>query len=329
MKDINGELIPTVASILIFAENTQQFFPLSSINAIKFDGTSVVNNFINRKQIGGNLDEIVDRTTRFVEENTFISSEFKENDINRHDYYEYPEKAIREAILNAVLHRDYRDPGTQISLKIFDDRLEIQSPGGLEPPMTRKNFGSGAYKLRNPNLAQIIYDWKPLAIKFERAGTDIPKIRQYMKMNGSPEPKFEIDDNFVKVILPAHPFFSEKRRLEKSLLSDVAAWRSLAIRNKLEGNFSKASALFQKVTELEPDNARNWLERGQAEIKLRHWQKAKQLLEQALMRNPQKKVAGWIHQDLAYVLFRLRSAPGHQEKYIKISLEINLMTKAL
>jgi len=323
VKKHNGNLIPTVTAILFFARNPQMFFPLSSIDAIKFDGVSVTDDFIDRKEIKGNLDEIVDGAIKFVEQHSYITSEFKNNDINRHDFYEYPIAAVRETIINAVVHRDYRNPGTTIFIKIFDDRMEITSPGGLEPPLTRDRFGTGFVSLRNPTLAQVFRDWKPLSLKFERAGSGIPRIREAMKQNGSLDPEFEIDDYYVKVILPAHPFHRDKRKLEKTLLSDTAAWRSLAIRHKRNRDFSTAAMLFQKVTELEPDSPRNWLERGQVEIKLHRWQKAEKYLQQALMRNPDKRIAGWIHRDLANVLFHLKAKPDQQEQHLKTAIQIN------
>lgn len=114
----------------------------------------------------------------------------------RKEIYEIPLDAIREAVINAVVHRDYFLDGSHTVIEIFDDRVEIANPGGLPRGLSEKEFGKRAVR-RNPLIASLLH-----RIDFvENMGTGINKIRTLIKKAGLPQPRFEFGD-FYTVIFP-------------------------------------------------------------------------------------------------------------------------------
>ncbi len=110
--------------------------------------------------------------------------------------YELPLDALREAVINAVVHRDYFLDGSHTGFEIFDDRVEISNPGGLPRGLSEKEFGKRAVR-RNPLVASLLH-----RIDFvENMGTGINKIRTLIKKAGLPQPRFEFGD-FYTVVFP-------------------------------------------------------------------------------------------------------------------------------
>ena len=106
----------------------------------------------------------------------------------RMDKTEYPIEAIREAVLNALIHRDYSHftEGTPIQINFFTDRMEIHSPGGLYGRMTVEDLGKSRPDLRNPALATM----SEFLLKTENRYSGIPTIRREMEAAGLPAPVF-------------------------------------------------------------------------------------------------------------------------------------------
>ncbi len=146
------------------------------------------------------------------------------------DYYQYeeikgtdrqrvekiPEAAFREAIANALIHRVW-DVESQIKVSMFDDRIEIVSPGGLPAGITADEYLSGKLSvLRNPNIANVFYR---LGI-VEIFGTGIIRIKQLYE-DGSRQPEFEVSENAIKIVLPVleknSDLTEDERRIYKHL----------------------------------------------------------------------------------------------------------------
>jgi ATP-dependent DNA helicase RecG len=120
---------PTIAAVLLFAPYPQRFLPQATLNAFRFRGHEVDNRrIVDRERIEGTVEEIVEGGAAFVHRNARTLALME--GVYRHDLPEYPEGAIREVFTNAVMHRDYRSP-EWITLRMFDDRLEVENPGGL------------------------------------------------------------------------------------------------------------------------------------------------------------------------------------------------------
>lgn len=117
--------------------------------------------------------------------------------MKREEKLEIPEIAVREALLNAIIHRNYHIP-TPPKVAIYDDRIEIFSPGLFPGPLNQKNLKLGITYLRNPAMCKIFRE----ADYIEKLGTGIISIFDSYEKYGLEEPKVLEGENFVKTILP-------------------------------------------------------------------------------------------------------------------------------
>jgi ATP-dependent DNA helicase RecG len=122
-------LVPRVAGLLLFGRDPQRFVPQSVVRLARFQGTSPLN-FIDRLDCTGTLPEMIDEAERFVQRNTRVAA--KITGFERREVTEYPYPAIREAIANAVAHRDYWRRDVEVRVSIFADRIEVQTDIGAE-----------------------------------------------------------------------------------------------------------------------------------------------------------------------------------------------------
>ena len=134
---------PTTIGILLFGKNPQTFFPQSGIVFVKFAGTEPRGEdggigYGRRDEINGPVARIVERAWNIVFEEMRVGAAV--NNLERDELTEYPRFAVREALVNAVAHRDYRIQGRRIEIRMYADRLEIISPGGLPGYMTLDNL---------------------------------------------------------------------------------------------------------------------------------------------------------------------------------------------
>lgn len=155
---------PTLCSLLVFSPYPQVYYPQLCVIAIKIAGTEIGDlaedgqRFIDNKRIEGNLQQVLEGALRFVRTNMKVGMKIDATTGVHVDQPEYPIMAIREAILNALVHRDYsmHTEGTPIQLTMFNDRLEIRNPGGLYGRITVDNLGKMRTDTRNPVLATML-----------------------------------------------------------------------------------------------------------------------------------------------------------------------------
>ncbi len=161
MLAITRNGVPTLAAVLNFGIYPQGYFPQLAITAIVVPGKEIGETdtdgarFLNNKRIEGTLSDMVEEAISFCKRNMKVKTVIDPNTGKRTDTTEYPVKAIREAVLNALIHRDYSPytEGTPVQIDFFSDRLEIHSPGNLYGRMTVEDLGSARPDLRNPTLA--------------------------------------------------------------------------------------------------------------------------------------------------------------------------------
>lgn len=190
------KMFPTAAGILLFGKIPQKFLPQSGITAIKFKGTKMDYGMEDRKEIEGDLPDQVEETISFVERNTKVSTALK--GIKREDKPEYPVSVIREAIVNAVVHRNYSIAGSRVQLFIFENRLEIRSPGKLPNAVNLDRIKVGCSSFRNPVLVGFMQHYGYV----EKIGLGIPlKIIKGMIDHNGKMPKFEETDEEFRVTL--------------------------------------------------------------------------------------------------------------------------------
>jgi len=135
--------------------------------------------------------------------------------INRKEIYEIPLDALREAVINALVHRDYSMRGTSIYVNVFDDRVDISNPGGLLPGITTRNFGKESIR-RNPLIADFFHRMG----KVERLGTGIRRMKDLMREAGLKEPEFT-SDTFFHAVFYRNPEYSLKLTGEKRVTEKV------------------------------------------------------------------------------------------------------------
>lgn len=195
---------PTLSGVLCFSMYPQAAFPQLCVTAVVIPGTQMGETgvdgerFIDNKRIEGTIGEMVEETMRFIQRNmrekTIVSESGK-----RQDKTEYPVTAVREAVLNALMHRDYsiHTEGMPVRVLMYNDRLEIINEGGLYGKLTIDSLGKVHADTRNQTLANILEIQKIAENRY----SGIPTIRSEMARYNLPEPVFETRRGFFIVTL--------------------------------------------------------------------------------------------------------------------------------
>jgi ATP-dependent DNA helicase RecG len=177
---------PCRAAALLFAQESQQFVPGAQVKCGRFLGVDSVQ-FLDEQTIYANVLTQVDRVIAFVTRNTRQGIRFTGR-AEREIVPEYPVDAVREAVTNAVCHRDYTVPGT-VQVRIYDDRLEVWNPGKLPPDLTIQSlYEPHASRPRNPRLAEALYR----ARLIEQWGTGTLRIIRECEAAGMARPEFAV-----------------------------------------------------------------------------------------------------------------------------------------
>ncbi len=207
--------VPTVAGLMLLGEYPQEFFPQLSITAMVIQGKEMGElgkdgeRFIDNKRIEGTISQMLENTLAFVRRNMKVKTIVTE-DGSRADKPEYPIKAVREIILNALIHRDYsvHTESSPIRLIMFEDRLELENPGGLYGRITVDDLGKVAADTRNPYLAGAL----EIMLDTENRFSGIPIVIAELKKADMPEPVFIDRRGVFKVI-----FYNEIIEHEKEI----------------------------------------------------------------------------------------------------------------
>jgi len=180
------------AGILFFAKNLKQFCPQAYTTCARYKGETRTN-VIDRLDLKGDLIDQAEEAVKFLLKNTRLAYKFTGKPA-REEMPEYPTEAIREGVINAIMHRDYFEKGGNIYLNIYSDRVEIINPGGLFK-ITKKELGKRASR-RNEIIANLFH-----RIEFgEKLGSGIKRMNELMVQHGLPKPKFDISENFFEII---------------------------------------------------------------------------------------------------------------------------------
>ena len=195
-EQAGGKLLFRNAGVLFFARNVRHFFPEAYITCLLAKGTDKVH-ILDRKDFDGGVVADVEDALRFVERNTRTA--YRIDGLRRQNIPEYPTRAVREAITNAIMHRDWFFDGANVFVEIYTDRIEVSSPGSLPKGLTLAELGRRSIR-RNALVADLLH-----RIDFiEKAGTGIRRIRDEARELDCPEPEFEAD-SFVTVIFRPNP----------------------------------------------------------------------------------------------------------------------------
>ena len=184
------------AGVLFFAKNVRRFFPEAYITCLLGKGADKVH-VLDRKDFDGGVVADIEDAMRFIERNTRTA--YRIEGLRRQNIPEYPMEAVREAITNAVMHRDWFFDGANVFVEIYADRIEVISPGGLPKGLALADLGNASIR-RNPLIADLLH-----RINFiEKAGTGIRRIRDGARQQNCPEPEFNVG-RFVTVTFRPNP----------------------------------------------------------------------------------------------------------------------------
>lgn len=178
-------------AVLFFADNLNSYFKHTTITCALFKGIDKAS-VLDRKDFNDDIVSSIDKTILFLQQHLKTRYEFNGSPA-RIEISEIPSEALREAVINAIVHRDYFQKGANIHIGIYDNRVEIVSPGSLPKGLKIEDFGKHSL-LRNPNLANLMHRIGYI----EKMGTGIQRIRKLMLDAGLPPVEYTFTD-FVSV----------------------------------------------------------------------------------------------------------------------------------
>lgn len=195
---------PTLLCILLFSIYPQMFYPQYTINATVVPGykkgevSDDGSRFLDNVRIEGTIDEVLGQAIKFLRSNMKVRTVIEPKTGKRKDKTEYPVVALREAVLNALIHRDYsiHTEAMPIEMTMYKDRIEICNPGGLYGRLSLDTLGKVHPDTRNPALARAL---ETLGIT-ENRYSGIPTIQRELRQAGLKEAVFFDSRNEFKVI---------------------------------------------------------------------------------------------------------------------------------
>jgi ATP-dependent DNA helicase RecG len=252
----DGTWHPTNSGYLLFGKEPQKIFPSAEILLARYAGKQMTDEFL-RETVRGPLAEQVRRAEAFVTANMRKGARI--DGLQRADRAEYPLPAVREAIVNAVAHRDYAIRGDEIRVLMFSDRIEVYSPGRLAGHVTLDNLVEERFS-RNEVIAQVLADMGYI----ERLGYGIDRMIRLMREWGLPAPRFAETANGFRVTLrgPGDRWVGDEVNREK--------WEHLDLnerqRNALEFLAKNSRIANRDYRELFPDLSEETIRRDLAEL---------------------------------------------------------------
>jgi len=178
---------PTNAAVILFGKNIAYNFPGAYVQYVKYNGIDVSFEILSDKEFKKNILRLVEQLDLFIETTIIEQRPIPVSSLKESNIYNYPEWAIRELLMNAIMHRDYQS-NAPIKFYQFEDRLLIENPGGLYGNANLQNFPSVS-DYRNPVIAEAM---KVMGYvnKFTRG---IATAKRRIEENGNPTPEFKID----------------------------------------------------------------------------------------------------------------------------------------
>jgi ATP-dependent DNA helicase RecG len=205
----NGKDVLTIAALLLFARDPLLWHPGCYVDFVKWEGTErrfgAELNVVKRERIEAPLPRLIERTFETVRPH--IRERHRLVDLFFEERFEYPAFAWQEAIINAVAHRDYGLEGVPIELWLFDDRMEIRSPGLLVEPVTldRLKNRERIHASRNPRIVRVLTDWGYM----RELGEGVPRMFEVMEREGLHPPDLRLEAGSIFTValrnVPVYP----------------------------------------------------------------------------------------------------------------------------
>jgi len=205
----NGHLVLTLAAVLLFARDPLRWHPSCSIDFVKWEGSErkfgTELNVVKRERVEGPLPVLIEKAFEVIRPH--IRERQRLVDLFFEERFEYPTFAWQEAIINAVAHRDYALEGTPVEVWMFDNRMEIRSPGKLVEPVTLKKLQNRerVHASRNPRIVRVLTEWGFM----RELGEGIPRMHEVMEKEGLKSPEFRLEAGSIfTVVLYNTPVYS-------------------------------------------------------------------------------------------------------------------------
>jgi len=206
LADNQGRTVPTVAGLLVFCRHPNRYLPQAGITAVAYPGQEKDYDAKDRSSLRGPLVSlfgangtaveagVIKQALEFVRRNIGVTA-WVDQGGRRQERWDYPLEAVREAVVNAVAHRDYTITVCDIELSIYADRLEIISPGRLPNTVTVEKMRAGYRAARNELIKEILRDYRYI----EATGLGVPRkiIKGMREHNGTDPDLVEEEDRFI------------------------------------------------------------------------------------------------------------------------------------
>lgn len=230
LMGVTSDGTPTLAGLMTFSKYPQTYFPQLCITAVALPGTEMGETgtdgerFIDNKRITGAIPDMLEEAVEFVRTNSRTKTIIDDNG-KRVDKNEYPIKAVREAILNALVHRDYSiyTENTPIRIEMYRDRMEVTNSGGLYGKISIDALGKVHPETRNAALANML----ELLNITENRYSGIPTMRREFLNAGLPAPNFSVIHGEFKVVM-RNGYLNNSGSMENSILDFCEIPRSRA-----------------------------------------------------------------------------------------------------
>jgi ATP-dependent DNA helicase RecG len=179
------------SGVLIFSKDITKFFLQATINCVFFRGKER-HTILDREEYSSDININYEKAFNFVQSK--LNTEYIIKGGPRQEVLELPEDALREAILNAIVHRDYSIKGANIQINIYSDRVEIISPGGLVKGMTIKDLGKKSLTRNN-----LLFGLMQRMDLVEKSGTGYLRIKKALKKYKMPDPIIETNEHWFTI----------------------------------------------------------------------------------------------------------------------------------
>lgn len=205
----DGRIAVNNTGILFFSRNLDYIYPHAAVTCALFQGTDKFT-VLDRRDFNEDLMSNIDGAMNFLKRYIAVRYEMT-GEARRREVPEVPYDALREAIINAVAHRDYFERGANVVVEVYDDRIEISNPGGLPKGLSPEEFGKRSV-LRNPKIAGMLHR----ADYIEKMGTGVRKMQRLMSEAGLAPLEFTFKSFFTVT------FMKPKAERQEAINEDFA-----------------------------------------------------------------------------------------------------------
>ena len=185
---------PTNAGLIFFSEDAVAQVPQFRVRCVAYNGTDTGSDILDQKDFGDDLIQVIEKSVSFVKRH--LNTPLKVVGLKSVRTLEIPEEALREIVVNAVVHRDYNIKGAHIKVEVFSDRVEISSPGSLPSGMEEEDLGKRSLA-RNADIADVLSRTPYM----EKLGTGINRISSAMRKAELTKADYQVSTGFFTVVL--------------------------------------------------------------------------------------------------------------------------------